>query len=73
MASKTIPTTHSGGYSLSQLLCRTSQVARLLSIKNYLRRDHIGIHVGTQVNLKSKSITPSSIYRSDHLAAGRRA
>ena len=36
-----------------QLLCRTSQVAWLLSIKNYSRKAHIGIYVGTQEILSS--------------------
>ncbi len=57
---------------LSQLLCRTSQVAWLLSSKNYSRRDHIGIYVGIQEILSSKSNTSSSINRSEHPAAGRR-
>jgi len=56
----------------SQLLCRTSQVARLLSSKTYLRRAHIGIYVGTQEILSSKSNTSSSINRSTHPAVGRR-
>jgi hypothetical protein len=55
-----------------QLLCRTSHVARLLSSKNYSRRDHIGIYVGIQEILSSKSNTSSSINRSGHPAAGRR-
>ena len=54
------------------LPCRTSQVARLLSSKNYSRRDHIGIYVGIQEILSSKSNTSSSINRSEHPAAGRR-
>ena len=57
---------------LWQLLCRTSHVARLLSSKNYSRRDHIGIYVGIQEILSSKSNTSSSINRSEHPAAGRR-
>jgi len=55
-----------------QLLCRTSQVARLLSSKNYSRRNHIGIDVGIQEILSSKSNTSSSINQSEHIAAGRR-
>jgi len=56
----------------TQLLCRTSQVARLLSSKNYSRRNHIGIYVGIQEILSSKSNTSSSINQSEHIAAGRR-
>ncbi len=55
-----------------QLLCRTSQVARLLSSKNNSRRAHIGIYVGTQEILSSKSNTSSSINRSAHPTARRR-
>ena len=58
--------------SFPQLLCRTSQVARLLSSKKYSRRNHIGIYVGIQEILSSKSNTSSSINRSEHPAAGRR-
>jgi hypothetical protein len=55
-----------------QLLCRTSHVARLLSSKNYSRRDYIGIYVGIQEILSSKSNTSSSINRSGHPSAGQR-
>ena len=56
----------------SQLLCRTSQVARLLFSKNYSRRAHTGIYVGIQEILSSKSNTSSSINQSESLAAERR-
>jgi hypothetical protein len=49
------------GRYLKQLLCRTSQVARLLSSKNYWRRAHIGIYAGIQEILSSKSNTSSPI------------
>jgi hypothetical protein len=57
---------------VKQLLCRMSQVARLLFSKIYLCRAHIGIYVGTQEILSSKSNTSSSINRSAHPADGRR-
>jgi len=62
---------HHYHHKLLQLLCRTSQVARLLSSKNYLRRAHIVIYVGIQDILSSKSNTSSSINQSDHPAAKR--
>jgi hypothetical protein len=66
----TTPSQHKS--AIKQLLCRTSQVARLLSSKNYSRRDHIGIYAGIQEILSSKSHTSTSINRSEHPAAGRR-
>jgi hypothetical protein len=54
-----------------QLLCRTSQVERLLSRKIHLHRANIGIYVGIQEILSSKSNTSSSINRSEYPATGR--
>ena len=58
--------------SSSQLLCRTSQVEGILSRAIYLRRANIGVYVGIQEILGSKSNTSSSINRSDSPAARRR-
>jgi hypothetical protein len=73
--STVVPAWHGCGSSdssLTQFLCRTSQVARLLSSKNYWRRAHIGIYPGIQEVLSSKSNTSSSIDQSEYPINQRR-
>jgi len=55
-----------------QLLCRTSQVALLLTSKNHSCRANIRIYAGIQEILSSTSNLSSSINRSNRPAAGLR-